>query len=109
MREIPVEDPAWCVRIIRMHHPEYVAALSSFFDTYGGRPPWPARQQAMVEVCRALLALSEWRQPRGETALRQNLINLSEQRTCLVAVEAAETATSAACLSNADQRERGQP
>lgn len=62
----PVEDVAWCEWIIRMHHPEHLAALSSFFDAYGQRPPWPARHQAMVEQCRALLALCERWQPGGE-------------------------------------------
>ena len=60
----PVEDVAWCEWIVRKHHPEHVAALSSFFDAYGRRPPWPARHQAMLDQCRAFLALAE-RQPRG--------------------------------------------
>ena len=62
----PVEDVAWCEWIVRMHHPEHTAALSSFFDGYGHRPPWPARHQAMIERCRALHALTERWQPRGD-------------------------------------------
>lgn len=44
----PVEDVAWCEWIVRMHHREHVAALNSFFDAYGRRPAWPARQQARM-------------------------------------------------------------
>jgi Ser/Thr protein kinase RdoA (MazF antagonist) len=78
----PVEDVAWCEWIVRMHHPESTAALSSFFDGYGRRPPWPARQQAMVEQCRALLALSERWEPRGEAArLWQQRIQATESWT----------------------------
>jgi aminoglycoside phosphotransferase (APT) family kinase protein len=64
----PVEDLAWCEWIVRMHHPEYASALNPFFDAYGHRPTWAARQQAMIAQCRALLALSERRQPTGESA-----------------------------------------
>ncbi len=62
----PVEDLAWCEWIIRMHHPAHVAALSAFFDAYGHRPAWAARQQAMVAQCRALLAMSGRWQPSGQ-------------------------------------------
>jgi Phosphotransferase enzyme family len=61
----PAEDLAWCEWIVRMHHPEHVAALGSFFDSYGVRPSWGVRQQAMVTRCRALLDLCERWQPGG--------------------------------------------
>ncbi len=78
----PVEDVAWCEWIVRMHHPEHADALTSFLDAYGHRPPWPARHQAMVERCRALLALAEQRQRRGEAArLWQQRIKATESWT----------------------------
>ncbi len=53
--------------------------LSSFFDAYGRRPPWPARQQAMIEQCRALLALSErWERRVEAVRLWQARIKATE-------------------------------
>lgn len=61
----PVEDLAWCEWIIRMHHGDHVGALGSFFDAYGQRPAWAARQQAMVAQCRNLLAVCRRWEPSG--------------------------------------------
>jgi aminoglycoside phosphotransferase len=63
-----VEDLAWWEWIVRMHHPEHVSTLSSLFDSYGWRPAWAARQQAMNAQNRALLALCERQQPGGDGA-----------------------------------------
>jgi aminoglycoside phosphotransferase len=52
-----VVDIAWCEWIVRMHHPAAVGELPAFFDTYGVRPPWPSRQQAMLDRCRWLEGL----------------------------------------------------
>ena len=38
----PVEDLAWCEWIVRMHHPEHIAAIDALFDAYGFRPAWSA-------------------------------------------------------------------
>lgn len=65
---VPVEDIAWCEWIVRMHHLGHVSALSCLFDSYGQRPPWPDRQQAMVAQNRALLALCERQDPGGAGA-----------------------------------------
>jgi aminoglycoside phosphotransferase (APT) family kinase protein len=62
----PAEDLAWCEWIVRMHHPAHVAALGSLFDAYGHRPAWIVRQQAMINQCRALLALCEQWEPDGQ-------------------------------------------
>jgi aminoglycoside phosphotransferase len=53
----PVEDLAWCEWIIRMHHPDQIAALDALFAAYGQRPTWPERHDAMQERCRQLLHL----------------------------------------------------
>jgi hypothetical protein len=45
---LPWLGVAWCEWIMRMHHPGHAGALSAFFDVYGHRPGWPARQQAMA-------------------------------------------------------------
>ncbi len=78
----PVEDVAWGEWIVRMHHPQHLGALTSFFDAYGRRPLWPARKQAMVEQCRALLALAERWERRGEAVrLWQQRIEATESWT----------------------------
>ena len=51
----PVEDVAWAEWIVRTHHPHLVPAPSALFDGYGGEPPWPVRQESMLERCRWLL------------------------------------------------------
>jgi aminoglycoside phosphotransferase len=61
----PVEDLAWCEWIVRMHHPEHVAALDALFDAYGRKPAWSARQQAMLAQCRSLFDLCERWEPGG--------------------------------------------
>lgn len=63
-----VEDLAWCEWIVRMHHRPHVTALAALFQGYGSVPAWPARQQAMLAQCRALLAAAERWQPGGEAA-----------------------------------------
>jgi tRNA A-37 threonylcarbamoyl transferase component Bud32 len=53
----PVEDPAWCEWIIRMHHPESVGALDELFAGYGDRPSWAQRRAASSAKCRSMLAM----------------------------------------------------
>jgi aminoglycoside phosphotransferase (APT) family kinase protein len=53
-----IVDIAWCEWIVRMHHPAAVDHLPAFFDAYGARPPWPIRQQAMLDRCRWLEAFA---------------------------------------------------
>ena len=48
----PVEDLAWAEWIVRTHHAHLLAALPALFAGYGGRPPWPQRHAAMLEMCR---------------------------------------------------------
>lgn len=47
----PVEDLAWCEWIVRAHHPCAIAALPSFFDSYGWTPSWEMRKSTMRERC----------------------------------------------------------
>jgi aminoglycoside phosphotransferase (APT) family kinase protein len=61
-----VEDLAWCEWIVRMHHPQNIAALGALFDAYGSAPAWSARQLAMIAQCRAMLDLCQGWQPGGE-------------------------------------------
>jgi hypothetical protein len=63
----PLEDLAWSERIVRIHHPAHVSALSVFFDEYGHRPAWTACQQMVFPQCRAHLDVSERGQPGGES------------------------------------------
>ncbi|MDA1359524.1 phosphotransferase [Glycomyces luteolus] len=76
----PVEDLAWCEWIVRMHHPDRVAALDAFFAAYGAPvPDWPLRRAAMVDRCVELRefcrrwdpdgpAVAEWERRIGVTA-----------------------------------------
>lgn len=41
-------DLSWCELIVRLHHPEQVAALPALWHGYGRRPRWELRQQAML-------------------------------------------------------------
>ncbi len=41
-------DLSWCEFIVRLHHPDHVAALPALWDGYGARPRWELRQQAML-------------------------------------------------------------
>jgi aminoglycoside phosphotransferase len=50
----PIEDLAWCEWIVRMHHPDAVAALPAFFRAYGSTPPWDARKRVMLSRCQWL-------------------------------------------------------
>jgi aminoglycoside phosphotransferase len=63
-----IEDVAWCEWIVRMHHPHNAGALNAFFDGYGYRPDWSARQQAMITQCQQLLDLCTRWQPGGDSA-----------------------------------------
>jgi len=65
-----VEDLAWCEWIVRMHHPDQVAALDGFFDGYGDRPAWADRQRAMTDRCRDMLALCQRWEPGGPAVAR---------------------------------------
>ena len=61
-----LEDLSWCEWIIRMHHPAHARSLGRFYDAYGEHPAWAARHQAMNARCRALLAVSDQRDPEGQ-------------------------------------------
>ncbi len=63
-------DLAWCEWIVRMHHPADVAALDGFFTSYGTRPAWPDRQQAMTGRCADMLALCQRWEPGGAAVER---------------------------------------
>jgi aminoglycoside phosphotransferase len=63
----PVEDVAWAEWIVRTHHADLVPALSALFDGYGAEPPWPVRQESMIEKCRWLLGFTR-RWPGGGNA-----------------------------------------
>jgi Ser/Thr protein kinase RdoA (MazF antagonist) len=65
-----VEDLAWCEWIVRMHHPGEVAALDGFFGSYGDRPAWADRQQAMIGRCREMLELCQRWEPGGVAVAR---------------------------------------
>jgi aminoglycoside phosphotransferase len=74
-----LEDLSWCEWIIRMHHPAHVRSLGRFFDAYGEHPPWAARYQAMTARCRALLAVSEERDPEGQDSrLWQRCVQITQ-------------------------------
>jgi aminoglycoside phosphotransferase (APT) family kinase protein len=78
----PVEDLAWCEWIVRMHHPGHVGALASLFDAYGEHPGWAVRQQAMLVVCRNILALCERWEPGGDGArLWQHRLQVTQSWT----------------------------
>ncbi len=64
----PVEDLAWCEFIVRLHHAAEVAALGSFYDSYGSRPPWPRVKETILSRCQWLLELCQARQPAGAGA-----------------------------------------
>jgi aminoglycoside phosphotransferase (APT) family kinase protein len=74
-----IGDIAWCEWIVRMHHPTEKESLKAFFEAYGQRPAWEARQLAMIDRCRWLEAFAhrwdahgererQWRQRINETA-----------------------------------------
>ena len=65
-----VEDLAWCEWIVRMHHPAEVATLDRFFGSYGERPAWADRHQAMATRCRDMLDLCQRWQPDGAAVAR---------------------------------------
>jgi predicted Ser/Thr protein kinase len=60
-----IEDLAWGEWIVRMHHPDQVAALPGLFAGYGERPSWSVRQGAMLRRCSELLAFSRRWEPEG--------------------------------------------
>jgi Ser/Thr protein kinase RdoA (MazF antagonist) len=63
----PVEDLAWCEWIVRTHHPGDVGSLGQLFTGYGDRPPWRARQHAMIARCRELLDFCKQWQRNAES------------------------------------------
>ncbi len=65
----PVEDLAWCEWIMRTHHPGDTGSLGQLFAGYGDRPPWAARQQAMVARCRELLGFCQRWQRDADSVL----------------------------------------
>ena len=50
----PLEDLAWVEWTVRIHHPTQLKHLLVFYDTYGDRPMWHERQEAMLRRCREL-------------------------------------------------------
>ena len=65
----PIIDVAWCEWIVRTHHPDAVDDLDAFFDEYGDRPPWMARQDEMVRRCGELAAFCDRWQPGGPAVM----------------------------------------
>jgi aminoglycoside phosphotransferase (APT) family kinase protein len=61
-----IRDIAWCEWIVRMHHPTEKESLTAFFEAYGERPSWEARQLAMIDRCRWLEAFAHRRDAHGE-------------------------------------------
>jgi aminoglycoside phosphotransferase len=64
----PVEDLAWCEFIIRLHHPAEVASLAAFYASYGERPGWPQRHEAIMRRCAEMRQLCERWEPGGASA-----------------------------------------
>jgi hypothetical protein len=64
----PVEDLAWCEFIVRLHHPAEVASLAAFYASYGERPDWPRRHEAIMRRCAELRQMCESWQPGGASA-----------------------------------------
>jgi aminoglycoside phosphotransferase (APT) family kinase protein len=64
----PVEDLAWCEFIVRLHHPAEVASLAAFYASYGDRPDWPQRHEAIMRRCAEMRQLCEDWQPGGASA-----------------------------------------
>lgn len=60
-----IADVAWCEWIVRMHHPEAVDQLMSFFDAYGHYPPWGDRQAEMLRRCAQLEDFARRWDPNG--------------------------------------------
>jgi aminoglycoside phosphotransferase (APT) family kinase protein len=65
-----IADIAWCEWIVRMHHPTHKESLTAFFEAYGERPSWEARQRAMVDRCRWLEAFEHRWNAHGERELQ---------------------------------------
>jgi aminoglycoside phosphotransferase (APT) family kinase protein len=63
-----IRDIAWCEWIVRMHHPTDKESLTAFFEAYGERPSWEARQLAMIDRCRWLEAFAQRWDAHGERA-----------------------------------------
>lgn len=60
-------DLSWCELIVRLHHPEHIAALPALWDGYAERPRWQLRQQAMLARAEQLRRWVEtWRGPDGD-------------------------------------------
>jgi aminoglycoside phosphotransferase (APT) family kinase protein len=74
-----ITDIAWCEWIVRMHHPHAVSALPAFFDAYGARPAWNARQAEMLRRCYWLETFSRRWDPAGQA------VTVWQQRTAAVA------------------------
>ncbi len=64
----PVEDLAWCEFIIRLHHPAEVASLAAFYASYGDRPDWPQRHEAIMRRCAEIRQACENWEPGGTSA-----------------------------------------
>lgn len=64
----PVEDLAWCEFIIRLHHPAEVGSLAAFHESYGERPDWPRRHEAIMRRCVEMQRLCERWEPGGASA-----------------------------------------
>jgi aminoglycoside phosphotransferase (APT) family kinase protein len=65
-----IRDIAWCEWIVRMHHPTHKESLTAFFEAYGERPSWEARQLAMIDRCRWLEAFAHRWDPHSQRELQ---------------------------------------
>jgi hypothetical protein len=61
---------AWCEWIVRTHHPRSAGSLGLLFAAYGSEPAWPARQEAMLAMCRSMLDLCTRWEPDGDGVRR---------------------------------------
>jgi len=60
-----IEDLAWCEWIVRMHHPDVVAAVGVLYDAYGWEPTWSQRHETMIARCLWLQDFSRRWDPAG--------------------------------------------
>ncbi|MEJ7690122.1 MAG: hypothetical protein WKF76_06645 [Nocardioidaceae bacterium] len=72
-------DVSWCEFIVRLHHPDHVAALPALWDGYGARPRWELRQQAMLARAEQHRAWAKtWRGVAGGADWRDRITLVQE-------------------------------
>jgi aminoglycoside phosphotransferase len=64
----PVEDLAWCEFIIRLHHAAEMASLAAFYASYGDRPDWAERHDAIMRRCEEMRQMCESWEPGGASS-----------------------------------------